>query len=391
MKFLHLLHSYMKGIRLTALAFILMMTWAVFCGITTYGRMQNIQSDLDLVEAQGIENAYFLTQFVSQQDLLRGTNSKNAAAAEEALEADFLVKNVFSIRTVPASYNGQNAAITLYEPEMLEFFPGIVDGGMDFSANPNGCILGTLEAEGIGDEITLSFSGKKVSFPVTGRLSSPFRHVTLDSSGFPPVLDELFTGDGAVFMLATDPVEEQLGNLAKRIKHNNNRIIVFQSGTTAEQREELIKQLDSTWQIASLSDLIAESKEEVSKTFRQELPLPLFLLIVTGIGFLSIIILIFRNKQQQTALMYLCGGSRLKCGLIGFTALQLISSVPLILNAAFIYWYTSPLLPWNALSMSLTDYLSIYDLIDIMDKSFGYLAYCDQMTKVNSSCYIVLL
>lgn len=374
MKFVILLHKYMKNVRLSALVLALMMAWAVFSGMIAYGRAESVLSDTSVLSSAATENAYMLMQFPSREDIMTGADQDKAEEMEGLLESEPIVEHIFSIRVAnPVSYNGYDISIILYEPEMLAFFPELNRMGIDFSENPDGCILGskTFAALNTGDTIELNFSKtitnpKLAAFPVAGHITPPYRRMSFTTSASKPYAGDLFDEGDVVIMQATDTVMEQINAYARRIECDTNLMVVFREGTTQEEQEALLRRVAPAWFVAPLEQILSNSKQITENTLKQELPQPLFLAGASLVAYLSIVVLTLKKKEKDIAVLYLCGASRRRCAMLSFTAFQLIALFPVAANAVVVYFW--PSLSWNstsylpmdtstALGVYLTDYI----------------------------------
>lgn len=349
MKFIRLFSHYRRGIRLYSFLMAVLMTWAMLWGVSVYGRVQYLTADLDIISSADVENAYYLCYFPTKEEFMEGKDMEYAAYTERALESDSSIETVFSIQVVTAVYIGEaRVSLTLYEPEMIAFFPGLKKLGMDFSENPNGIILAGQLSAPAGEEVVLRVSGKKAAFSVAGQLQAPYRRMTFSVSATNPYAGDLFSDGEAVLMQRTDAVMEKLQTLTNRANYDTNLMVVFDETTTPEQQKALLKEKAAGYMAFPLAELVKNSKNQVADTLKQELPQPLFLAISATVAYLSIAVLTFQKKQQTLAQLYLCGASHRKCAAVVFSAFQMFAVVPILLNVLFIFLW--PRIDWNALS-----------------------------------------
>ena len=251
MKFLHTLWHYQKGIRLASFVLALLLIWAIMAGVLSYARVQNLTTGLQILKSAQSENAYFSMHFSTGEELVSGDDQEMAKDLEKALEAEEMVQTVFSIRTVnPVSYNGTGLSITLYEPEMIEFFPALKQLGIDFSRAPDGALLGSPIFSGLeaGEEVTLHFAKqasnpKPQKFPVAGNLPTPCQKMSFNYSSTYLTAEGLFQEGEAILMQSTEQVMEKLKGYARRIDHNSNLIVVFKEGYAEEECRTLLSKL----------------------------------------------------------------------------------------------------------------------------------------------------
>ena len=395
MKFIILLHKYMKNVRLSALVLALMMTWAVFGGIVAYGRAESVLSDTRVLNSAATGNAYMLMQFPSREDIMSGSDQDKAEEMEKVLESEALIEQVFSIRVAnPVAYNGYSISIVLYEPEMLAFFPELKRMGIDFSKNPDGCILGskTFAALNTGDTIELNFSKtantlKQASFQVAGHITPPYRRMSFATSASMPYAGDLFQEGDAVIMQATDTVMEQINTYARRIDCNTNLMVVFRKGTSQEEQDALLQRVAPAWFAVPLEQILSNSKQIMKNTLKQELPQPLFLAGASLVAYLSIVILTIKKKEKDIAVLYLCGASPRRCATLSFAAFQLIALFPVAVNIAIIHFW--PTLSWNSASYIPIDTSSAFG-VHMIDYIRFLLRVLEETRLGASSLWIVL-
>lgn len=400
MKFLRILKHYMKGIRLSALVLTIMMTWAMLSGVIAIAKLQNIRSDVRALSGADSENLYILNNFSSMKSLMLGDDRDMAKDTEAALEAHAAIEQVFTVRVVnPVIYNGSAISIVLYEPEMLEALPGLKKLGIDFSDQPNGCILGSKTFSGldIGDTIQLNFSKqvmdpKSASFPVAGHLNSPYRRLGLSVSATTLYAADLFEDGDTILMQSTDRVMEQLESVAKRIEYDRNLIVQFKSGISDAEKEQVLTEIAPDYLRFSLDEVIGNAEAQISKTLKQELPFPTFLAISSLVAYLSLVILSFKKKEKDAAILALCGCSIRKQTALAFCAFQLFSLFPILINIAFvILWpkiqWMSSLALYTKLGISAETIMANPDFFGWMDQALFNL---EHGITVDNSGFIVI-
>ena len=348
MKFLHTLWHYQKGIRLASFVLALLLVWAIMAGVLSYARVQNLTTGLQILKSARNENTYFSMHFSTGEEFVSGDDQEMAKDLEKALEAEEMVQTVFSIRTVnPVSYNGTGLSITLYEPEMIEFFPALKQLGIDFSRAPDGAILCSPIFSGleVGEEVTLHFAKqannpKPQTFPVAGNLPVPCQMMTLSLASTALTADGLFQEGEAILMQSTEQVMEKLKGYARRIDHNSNLIVVFKEGYAEEDCRALLSKLAPSNMTLSLGEVIENSEITASNTLKQHLPQPLFLAFSSLFAYFSILILNFKKKERELSIVYILGGSRKKCAMLSLAHFLSCAAVPLLLSSLLVlYWY----------------------------------------------------
>lgn len=353
MKYLCILHHYQKGIRLSSLVLTLLMVWAMLAGVLAYAKIQNVTAGLDILKSAPDNNTYVSMHFTTADEFMSGLDQDEAKALEQELEKEEMVASVFSVRTInPVAYNGERITVTLYEPEMLEYFPKLRQIGIDFSQAPNGVILGSTLFSGIeaGDEITLNFSMQALSpkartFPVAGNLRAPYQRFALTTSSTALVASDFFITGDTVIMQATDRVMQQLEGVAKRVEHNCNLIVVFKEGYEESDCRALLQKLAPKNSGISLVSVIRNTEETVSYSLREQLAQPLFLAVSSLFAYLSILILNYKKKEKELSILYLLGCSRRKCAMLSMTQFMWYALPAMVVSsAAILSW---PTLEWQ--------------------------------------------
>ena len=384
MKLLKLLRHYLKGIRLSAFVLSIMMFWAIFMGVIAFSQLRTVRTDVDALKAKDAENVVLLVYFPTKFDVESGADSDYAQTVEADLEAEALVETVLTIRTVnPVSYGKTRVSIALYEPEMLKYFPGLKKTGMDFSAAPDGCILGSTAFNALdkGDTISLKIGSQEVSLPVAGHLNYPYRHMALSVSATNPYISDFFKDGDTLLMQATESNEALIGQYAKQIVYHQNVIVIFKEEATQTQRDEILQRVAPNSVPYSFAEVWNTSNDTALDRIRSVMPRPLFLATSAAVALFSILVLTFHKKRRDTALLYLCGFSRQKCGLLVFTTFQLITTPVLLLSVLYIYLW--PQVQWNLLGIKLMQMKLPQELI-IWITSYT-------RNSVSADCLIVVL
>ena len=351
MKFLHTVHQFRKGIRLHSFVLAVLMTWAMLCSIVVFGRVQYYSSDIAALSTEDLETSYLL--------LGSYTHASESALVEENLLAHPDVKAAYSMQKVAGVLcNGVSVNVLLYQPEMLEALPGLKALGIDFSADPNGAIIGNFAVS--GKEITLSSEKGEDVFSVAGHLASPYRYFSLAEQytnfalySFEVPLVHLFKDDPVIILPQTEEVMSKISQIAPYMEHGGSLFVRLQPGLTQEEQAALLTKASTIDKYPRtkeypLSQLVDEALAQRSTTLKMELPQPLLLAITAMVSYLSMTVLILQKKQPALGQLYLCGASRRRCGAVVFAAIQRICLFPVLLGTAFVLIW--PQLYWPALS-----------------------------------------
>ncbi len=391
MKFLHTLWNYQKGIRLSSFVLALLLVWAIMAGVLTYAQVQNLTTGLQVLKSAQSENTYFSMHFSTGDEIVSGDDQEMTKDLEATLEAEEMVETVFSVRTVsPVAYKSEGITITLYEPEMLAFFPALKQLGIDFSQEPNGVILGSTIFSDIaaGETVTLNFSKqannpKAQAFPVAGNRRTPCLKMTLSSASTALIAANLFVEGGSVLMQSTEQVMDQLKGYARRIEYDCSLIVVFKEGYAEEECRALLSRLAPSNMTLSLGEVIENSKSSVSNTFKQQLPQPLFLAISSLFAYFSILILNFKKKERELSIVYILGGSRKKCAMLSLAHFLSSAAVPLLLSSLFVLF-------WSNLERYLESLKHLFDAGSSLYRVFNILSIQANIDGIGPSCLIII-
>lgn len=390
MKTLCILRHYLKGLRLSAVVLSFLLLWAILSGVIVYGNVQYIYSDISALESERTQDMDILMYFLSTKEVQTRSYEKYTKSVEATLEAHENVEQVFSVRVVnPISYEGTSISIVLYEPEMLEAFPNLRKSGVDFSKDPNGCVLGSTFFNELrsGDTINLKIRNQNVQIPVVGRLDAPYRRLSLSTSSNIPQVEYLFSEGDVIIMQSTPYVMELLDETKASVTYDQNLIVRYKSGLPSEQKELLLNEMAEEYLPFSFEEMFRNSKQTASIGLKKELPRPIFLAVSAMTAYFSILMLSLKKKEKDMAIFRLCGMSRRKYAAIIFGACQVFVLLPTIISIGFLWFW--PEIQWR-LSKSLQLSLLQMDSRDLYLQLLKVLSYINDI-KVNTECWPVVL
>ena len=348
MKLIRILRFYTKGIRLYGLVLAIMMTWAMFCGIGVFAQVREVTAKAEVLKSAKTGNTYLLESFSP----LPGTtdDSLKPEEIEAALEQSELVKTVLTIQSIPrVEFQGAAVQVLLYEPEMVAFFPGLERLGIRFSGKAPSVVLCGERFSGIakGDTVTLSFAKGEGSFRVAD-VAKNF-YLNLSRTTVPPGADVLFSQEEAILLQATEQTMAKLEGLLQRTQYQRNLVVVGREGVSSQALEQLMEQVAPSYLFFSLDQISENAQTQVRETVGEELALPVFLAVTSLVAYFSVLVLTIKKKQKETAVIYLCGGSRLHCATMTFLTAQLYLLVPVVLGLVLAWGWQ--VVDWNALYM----------------------------------------
>ena len=387
MKVLRLISSYFQGIRLPAVILSCMMSLAVFVGVLTLSRVLYVIHDYTIVRDTTLADAYYVGTFYTIEELVQDPNKiyrETEAAIEELSHAPGTEKVYAACTATPLDYSGTGISICLIEPGLTEAFPRLKQTGVDFSSDPNGCLLGSRIFNRVKDGglIELQFfmpEPHTETFSVNGHIRHPYKQMIFPSAGTTPRASDLFAVGDIILMQATAENMNRLSQIAE-IQYNPNYIVSLDPAASEEAREEVLEYLNAQGLVTPLETIIANSAQMVAKELKLQLPTPIFLLISSSVAYLSILFLIFRKKAYEISVYHVTGGSKKACVMLTFLSGCIISLPALILNTLFVLLI--PQYDWisnaHLSGMSVTP--------DILYLVFGYYLFTVFLSGLVAAC-----
>lgn len=333
MKLLRSIASYTRGVRMALVALSVIMSVALFMGILVMCQIRGIRYNYEVVASTtGDLDRLYLFQSTGIPGV-GGTPTEQIIEALEEYPALEGCYPVYSTETATYMKAGQKDTITvvLIHPRLLELFP---DMDLEFP-DPGGLVIGSKRFDGVdtGDSITLLYNRGQHEevFTVAGRLNYPYQYMSFSTGGTYPTANDLFAPSDCLLMLAT---EENLARMAQIGPVTPNAFFILETARDATQEEldSLIKASSRYGTADPLPKLLENSEAEMDRQLRNLLPMPLFLLLVSTFAYFSTQVLIFKKKEQDLALTYLCGAKRWQCMLTAMGAFGLVSLVPIGLS-----------------------------------------------------------
>lgn len=353
MKLLRSIASYTRGVRFALLALAVIMSVALFMGIFVMCQVRGIWFDYDVVSSTtgDLERLYY---FQSSQ-FWGGTPTEQIIGDLVAYPALEGIYPVYSTGMASYMVGGQKESVTvmLVHPRLLELFP---DMDLKFS-DPSGMVIGSKLFDGVktGDSVTLLYNRgqREEVFTITGRLAYPYQYMDFGYGGTNPTVNFLFQPSTCLLMLAT---EENLARMADftSVTPVANFILETAKDATQEETDALMKAVSRNGVMDPLTKLVENSEVEIDRQLRNLLPMPLFLLLVSTFAYFSTQVLIFKKKEQDLAVTYLCGGKRWQCMLTAMGAFGLVTLVPIGLSMGLLALL--PVYDWLKEVMKVIDY-----------------------------------
>jgi hypothetical protein len=256
--------------------------------------------------------------------------SKKVDAYHQKIKSFPAVRSVIS-----APWNGsftfQNVAgsgYTLYSDELLKAFPLRITSGrsLDVTSNSDPDSNNGIDAVlcgymyhniKIGDTFTVKLHPYKssqytdVKIHAIGKMDDPAYTVSLGFGGTSVQADELFDKGSVVILRKTQ-------KLLAFLQENStpqmfeNFFVDLKPKSTEKEINDCVQYLNQQGRFVTYDKIKTDTDEAVSRTLKQELPMPFFFLFVSTISLISISILFIYKNLRENSIYYLCGCSRRK-------------------------------------------------------------------------------
>ncbi len=342
MKTIKLINKYMQGIRFPAVFLSIMMTISIFMAVFVCSFINFRTVEYNMLKQNTIGDRSYYVQLSDRPmgGLTILEAQKRFRETKDELKENKAVENIYTIKSTSLTYiqtdsNGyatrKNVGIILYTDELLEAFPMLLNGE-SFGDDPYSCIIGTKFFNDLkdGDVLTLHNSYKELefTFKVAGHLNNPYTHMSFNGGGSTIRADDMFQKGDFIILRDSEALPED--GLTSSL--HENYVLTFREDADQEEIDQIANELSKTCGIASFDSILSASKTMLLKNIKAAIPVPLFALVISTIAYFSLMILIFKKKEGDIAVMYLCGGSKKKSCLITFHVFNMISFIPAAIN-----------------------------------------------------------
>ncbi len=343
MKKIKLLGSYSRNVRFSIVVLVLMMLVVLYMVIDVVGQICYIRASYDLVSgsARSPDQLYVFQSWGSSN---RSGKETAMDIALKAAKSDPAVSTYCVYYTAWVSYHGQTTNLVLYDREMIDLFPILQQNGVIFT-EPMGCVVGGEGFENTepGDKITLEFRRgevKNIEFPVNGKLTYPNLYFSLsETTTDGKTADSMISpGSQIIIMEANADVLVLLDEVAM-VRNTTNFIFAFEAGTPDSHKEEFINKIRDVGLIVPFTEVLKNTEIAIQEKYVETLPIPLFLLLVSTTAFFSTMILIFKKKEQELAINFLCGASRKECITTVIVLFSIIALIPTLVGIGYVLYY----------------------------------------------------
>lgn len=215
----------------------------------------------------------------------------------------------------------------------------------------------------VGDVIDLSVYHLDNTFWKTeqGRVigkDNNFHQLALGHSGPTMSTDLLFdTAHNEIYMTAESYKRlYEIADIREYALRPKNMLLCFTPESTEAERQQVLDYIAEKGHYQTFEEIRETSRQAINQQLRQELPMPLFMLVVSTVAMLSISILLTDKQMQDYRIYYLAGCSRRKSFVNILAGIGLIGLVAGVLNSIYIalfpYIYTNI---FSSLSLSVED------------------------------------
>lgn len=211
-------------------------------------------------------------------------------------------------------------------------------------------------------------------FNVVGYSNAPYKFFSFgarSNSDFP--FSNIFKSysTGAVYV-AKD--SKELRDAYKdRMISDAHYVIKFKESATDEQKDALFKELEVYGCTQrSFLNISQATKSAVISQIKENLPMPLFLLAVSSIAYLSALVLVFKKKEKDFSIFYVCGCSKGRMIILTIASCLFMILPALIINLLiFSLWYPiSSLIRFQSVSLYINGYsylvMLLYSLLTVI-------------------------
>lgn len=330
MKIAKVIRGLMRGQLRSTFVLSLMMTMTLFTVVMVFGSLQYIIRNYATIKRAELQNAFYVQNY----DTVGIADLSKTERIIASIKGDPDVKSVHAVRTVnPLNYKDDMISIVLLDEKMLDCM------GLHIE-DESGCILASRIFNGHrrGGKISFSFPWSddgEETFTVSGHLSYPYTFIYFPNAHTNANANDLFTSSDVVLMKESDALISRLSERA-RITTGVNFIVEFNDGVDAAGCTAILSAYAPDHSIVSMEDIYRASEEKIVSDMRHMLPMPLFLLCVSTVAYLSTSILFFKKKESHLAISYLCGCSKRRCAAVMFAAITSVSAIPVLINIVFV-------------------------------------------------------
>lgn len=326
MKKLRLLAGFYRNNWISCLVLTAILTFALFQMAGFLGTLRYMHYAKDFWQSSHVENSlyYMPTAFESEDP--------RSGAAKLDLEAQNFpaVESVLCLRYTTGKLLGKYINVVICDDAYLSTFRPVDVGRWldeDGTADTDAVVCGYLfDDVSLGETVTMDFGWeepKPVTFTVTGKKLEPAYLPSLGAaSANVSAIDLLEQGHNMLLLRESSLTQ----GLVEEGGYHQNCLVKLHADATSEQVAQVEEYLISRGSFITSEELLQNTDRAITAEMRRNLPLPLFLLVVSFVSLLSVSILLVQKTLPEHGVYRLCGCSRresfsmllLGIGLMGF-------------------------------------------------------------------------
>ena len=344
MKSLRLLVNFFKGSRASAVVVAIMLTVSLLLSVYVVAKVSYTAYDYRFLDKADVDGLVSVMSFPTKDSeghlvLISPRDVEERYRDCEVVKGiQYFPSCTCILQNFPRDMQ-TGIKVVLVDEDFISKFQGFKEAGVDLSLisdDSRDCIVISpyVQAYEVGDTIEAMYLNESVSFEVVGHSKSPYKFFSLDSStniDYP--LGEIFypqlAVSNVVIMKRTEENERRF--IPKDSYFSSNFIIEFDTDVSEDEINRVKNELvDSGMLLTTFNEIKENTRESMKEQLRTELPLPMFLLFVSFVAYVSQLVLIFKKKKREFAVSYTCGASVRRIGMI-FAVSSFIIAIPALL------------------------------------------------------------
>lgn len=327
-KLSRILFSNLKDNRFFALILAVMVSVSLFLTVFFVSIFNTFSYDYLFLEGAELDRLYYMMNksslYTEGADWI--TQENPIVTENEAIEKIYTVTHV-------GIKNG--VRLIIVDEELFEEFPTFKKVGIDASI-----------MESYNDVIGLSRLSRDCRLEdvnVVGYAEAPYRFFNFNTrtNGDVP-LSQIFKSSLTGYVFVGKDSDELRDKYKDNLMPEAQYIIKFKEGVTDEQKNALFKQLEVYGcSHRSFEHILQATRSTVISQVKESLPMPLFLLGVSSIAYLSALVLFFKKKEKDFSIFYVCGCSKARIVMLSTVNCTMMVLPALIINLlVFSLWDT---------------------------------------------------
>lgn len=270
-----------------------------------------------------------------------------SGAAKLDLEAQNFpaVESVLCLRSTTGKLLGKYINVVICDDAYLSTFRPVdvgrwldEDGTADTDAVGCGYLFDDVS---LGETVTMDFGWedpKPVSFTIVGKKLEPAYLPSLGGASANVSAIDLLEQSHNMMLVRESSLTQ---GLVEEGGYHQNCLVKLHADATSEQVAQVEEYLISRGSFITSEELLQNTDRAITAEMRRNLPLPLFLLVVSFVSLLSVSMLLVQKTLPEHAVYRLCGCSRQE----SFSMLLLGISLMGLVGGALVMEYVA-LCPW---------------------------------------------